>query len=349
MKKLVLSMFAVAALASCVQNETINPGSSIDFGAPFVGNATKAADPSYGESPAQPLTAFKVYGTVQGTDAGVVNIFNGANVTGSIGNNVWDCDVTQYWIEGATYNFAAVVDADVTPGDYNMPKTLSPQKTDKGFYKDMLYAFNGPITAAAENDSVNFAFEHLLAKAQFVVTSNTVDGYYYNVEEIKIQNIHTGAVYTIGTIEDGKDNGTWSGTLSTDVADWYSLGDIKNITAASTLNKTEGDKFMTNATQVLLIPTTETFKVSFVVKLYNDNGAADDVLLREIHYTAADVANCGGCTNANAEHNAPFTVSTDLVKGYAYNFKLDLTTGTEIKFTVKEQPTWASADSNLSL
>lgn len=334
MKKLVLSMFAVAALASCVQNETINPGSSIDFGAPFVGNATKAADPSYGEDPAQPLTAFKVYGTVQGTGASVVNIFNGADVTGSIGNNDWNCNVKQYWIEGATYNFAAVVDAGVTPGDNNMPKTLSPQTNNDGFYKDMLYAFNGPITAAAENDSVNFVFEHLLAKAQFVVTSNTVDGYYYNVEKIKIQNIHTDAVYTIGgTIVSSKDNGTWSGTLSTDVEDWYSLGDIKNITAANTLNKTEGDKFMTNATQVLLIPTTTDFKVSFVVNLYNDNGAADDVLLRTID-----------CTDVNAK-----TVTTDLVKGYAYNFKLDLTTGTEIKFTVTSQPTWTSADSNLSL
>ena len=337
MKKLVLSMFAVAALASCVQNETINPGSSIDFGAPFVGNATKAADPSYGEN-AQPLTAFKVYGTVQGTGAGVVNIFNGADVTGSIGNNVWECNVKQYWIEDAIYNFAAVVDADVTPNANNMPATLKPQTNNDGFYKDMLYAFNGPITAQADAQTglyarVNFAFEHLLAKAQFVVTSNTVDGYYYNVEGIKIQNIHTDAVYTIGTIVSGKDNGTWSGTLSTNVADWYSLGDIKNITAASTLNKTEGDKFMTNATQVLLIPTTTDFKVSFVVKLYNDNGDADDVLLRTID-----------CTGVNAK-----TVTTDLVKGYAYNFKLDLTTGTEILFTVKEQPTWASADSSLSL
>ena len=62
MKKLVLSMFAVAALASCVQNETINPGSAIDFGAPFVGNATKAIDYSYGEN--KLLKEIFVYGTV---------------------------------------------------------------------------------------------------------------------------------------------------------------------------------------------------------------------------------------------------------------------------------------------
>jgi hypothetical protein len=213
-----------------------------------------------------------------------------------------------------------------------MPATLSPQKNGDGFYKDMLYAFNGTITAAAENGPVNFTFEHLLAKAQFVVTSNTVDGYYYNVEDIKIQNIHTGAVYTIGTKVGKKDSGNWSGTLSDNVENWYSLGKIENITAENTLNKTE-DQFMTNDSQVLLIPTTTDFKVSFVAKLYHDNGAADDVLLRTID-----------CRGVNAK-----TVTTDLVKGYAYNFKLDLTTGTEIKFTVTSQPTWESGNSNLSL
>jgi outer membrane protein OmpA-like peptidoglycan-associated protein len=94
-----------------------------------------------------------------------------------------------------------------------MPITLTPAK-DGDYLKDLLYDDAGPITATAPYSAVNFDFEHLLAKAQFVVTSTTEGGYYYNVEDIKIQNIHTGAVYTIGTIVDGKDNGTWAGTLS---------------------------------------------------------------------------------------------------------------------------------------
>lgn len=333
-------MFAVAALASCVQNETIHPGSAIDFGAPFVGNATKAADPSYGADPAQPLTAFKVYGTVQGTGAGVVNIFNGADVTGSIGNNVWNCAVKQYWIEGATYNFAAVVDATVTPDANKMPATLVPvthtvaddaKHYVVGQFKDLLYAQPATISNVApqENDTyapVNFEFGHLLSKAHFTVTSNTQDGYYYNVKDIKIHNFATGE-YTINTEKWNKE------TATTDHA--YELGDILNVTAANTNQ--------TNATQVLLIPTNTDFQVECIVELLNDNGTnddADDVLLRVIHYTAADAVNCGGCPNANAEHHAPFTVSTDLVKGHAYNFTLALTTGTEIKFTVTANPNW---------
>jgi hypothetical protein len=338
MKKLVLSMFAVAALASCVQNETINPGSAIDFGAPFVGNTTKAADPSYGQDAVE-LKEFYVYGTVQGTGAGVVNIFNGAEVTGEIGTQVWTCGVTQYWIQGATYNFAAVVDATVTPDANKMPATLAPvthtvaddaKHYVVGQLKDLLYAQPATILNAAPqaNDTyapVNFEFGHLLSKAHFTVTSNTKDGYYYNVKDIKIHNFATGE-YTIDTQKWNKE------TATTDHA--YELGDILNVTAANTNQ--------TNATQVLLIPTTTDFQVECIVELLNNNGTddvADDVLLREIHYTAADVANCG-CTNANAEHNAPFTVSTDLVKGHAYNFTLALTTGAKIEFTVTANPDW---------
>lgn len=340
MKKILLSVLAVAALASCV--EDLGAGDAISFGAPFVGNTTKAADPSYGQNdsndPNGPvaLEKFNVYGTVQGTGAGVVDIFSGETVTGSVGENVWSCTKTQYWIPGATYNFAAVVDAEAVGLENKLPETLTPAKNGN-FYKDMLYAFNGPITATADEAGkyapVNFAFEHLLAKAQFVVTSNTDGGYYYNVKNIKIQNIHTGAAYTVGTVTDGKDSGTWAGSLSDSVDNWFSLGDILNVTAANT-NKT-------NATQVLLIPTTADFKVEFVVELWNDNGTADDVLLREIHYTAETKAACG-CTSANAEHMKPITVSTDLVKGHAYNFNIKLEVGSPIQFTVTSQPTWAN-------
>ena len=347
MKKILLSVLAVAALASCV--EDLGAGDAIDFGAPFVGNTTKAADPSYGapqkdvngnllpESPVA-LTSFNVYGTVQGTGVGVVDIFSGEPVTRSVGiNSVWTCTKTQYWIPGATYNFAAVVDAQTVGLENKLPKTLTPAKNGV-YYKDMLYAFNGPIiaAAAAPYDKVNFAFEHLLAKAQFVVTSTTEGGYYYNVEGIKIQNIHTGAVYTVGTVTAGKDSGTWAGTLSDNVEDWFSLGNIEKITKANTVENAGVDKFMTNATQVLLIPTTASFKVSFTVRLLNDMGTddtADDVELRKID-----------CTGTNAKE-----VSTGLVKGHAYNFNLALTQGTEILFTVEQHPTWATPSDDVNL
>lgn len=314
MKKVLLSILAVAAMASCVQSEDVNPQQLIDFGSPFVGGTTKAADPSYGEGGVA-LTSFNVYGTVDGGE-GVVNLFDGVEVTGTVGGGVWSYlpQYKKYWIPDAEHNFAAVVDAETVGQDANgMPITLTPAKNGN-YLKDLLYAFSGPYTEA---QVVNFDFDHLLAKAQFVVTSTTESGYYYKVEGIKIHNFSTGT-YTIST-------GAWA--TAAENAKAYELGDIAKVTAADAQG-------VTNTTQVLLIPTETDFKVEFMVKLCNDKGTADtadDVVLRTID-----------CTGANAK-----TVDTDLVKGYAYNFNLALTSGTEIQFTVNSNPTWTEGNITL--
>ena len=110
MKKLFVSMLAVAALVSCSKEQTVvmPEGELIGFNS-FVENSTRATDLTYG---AVALTSFNVYGTVQGTGNGIVNIYDGDVVTGTVGNTVWSCGVKQYWIAGAQYNFAAVVDVN---------------------------------------------------------------------------------------------------------------------------------------------------------------------------------------------------------------------------------------------
>ena len=98
MKKLFISMLAVAALASCSQEDVIvaDKGDLIGFNS-FVENSTRAAeDPSYN---AQNLDHFKVYGTVNG-----ITIFDDVLVEGEVGADVWSyTGNTQYWIKGATY------------------------------------------------------------------------------------------------------------------------------------------------------------------------------------------------------------------------------------------------------
>ena len=62
MKKLLISMLAVATLASCAKEETLSfdKGEAIQFGNAFVDNSTRAAvDPSYNTT-TKPLTSFKV-------------------------------------------------------------------------------------------------------------------------------------------------------------------------------------------------------------------------------------------------------------------------------------------------
>lgn len=304
MKKILISMLAVAALVSCSKEESIrvDQGEAIAFGNAFVDNATRAADNTYG---ATALEAFNVYGTVTGT-AGTVNIFNGDLVEGSVGNAVWSCDNHQYWIEGATYDFAAVVDATVAQDANKMPTTLTTVADADMNFKDMLYADRLDIVGKKTgNGPVNFTFEHLLAKAFFTVTSNTADGYYYTVTDITVGNYESG-VYTIAYTDDanGKDTGTWTPGNAKAVA----FGNIENVTADDTNGKT-------NATQMLLVPTTDTFNVTFTADIYK-NG-----------------------TRLGTETKT-IPVENDLVKGNVYNFKIALSVGEPIQFTVTNDPTW---------
>lgn len=351
MKKLFISMLAVAALASCSQEDVIvaDKGDLIGFNS-FVENSTRATDPTYG---AQPLTQFYVYGTVQGTGNGVVNIYDGDVVTGVVGeketikdengvetkvDKAWSCDVKQYWIAGAQYNFAAVVDVDKNSNKLpdgvtvdtttGMPKTIVYTTANQN---DLLYAEATATGKATGNGKVNFTFEHLLAKAQFTVTSNTVGGYYYTVKDIMVSN-YEGGTYTIAYADadnDGKDDGTWTPGTATNVA----FGKVEKVTKA-TAGKT-------NDTQMLLVPTTNDFKVSFTVEIWNGDGEGDDeVLLGQTVYKDGDT---------DTAHNA-LPVATDLVKGYTYNFNLNLSVGELIQFTVTTNPTWANgSDTTLTL
>ena len=313
MKKLFLMLAAAAAVASCSKDYTIvaDQGEAIAFNS-FVENSTRATDLTYGQVD---LEAFNLYGTVTGTN-GVINIYDGCTVTGTVGADTWSCPVSQYWIKDAVYDFAAVVDATVTKDTNNpyMPTTLTTVADDDMNFADMLYAQKLDYTASAENNpTVAFAFEHLLSKAMFTVTSNTQDGYYYNVKNIKVNNFESGT-YTIAYADvDGKDNGTWAGANKTDI----SFGDVDNVRSTDTNGKT-------CATQKLLVPTTDSFTVSCTIELWNDNGEAEDVKL--------------------GTEDKTFTVEQDLVKGHSYNFALTLSVGQKIEFTVSENPEWTAGN-----
>ncbi|MBO7312859.1 MAG: fimbrillin family protein [Alistipes sp.] len=341
MKKLFISLLAVAALASCAKEDVIvaDPGELIGFNS-FVENSTRATDPTYGTVP---LTSFNVYGTVQGTGNGVVNIYDGDVVTGAVGqketitdengnqiqvDKAWSCDVKQYWIAGAQYNFAAVVDVDkntdklpdgVTVDGNGMPMTIDYTTANQN---DLLYAKASATGKATGNGKVNFTFDHLLSKAQFTVKSNTEGGYYYSVKNITVTN-YAGGTYTVA-------DGTWAPGNASAVA----FGNVEYVTEDDTNGKT-------NATQMLLVPTTTDFKVSFTVEIWNGDGQGnDDVLLGQTVYADGDSDNV---------HNA-LPVTTDLVKGNTYNFNLNLSVGELIQFTVTTNPTWANGgDTTLTL
>ena len=230
MKKLFISMLAIAALASCAKEEVIvaDQGELIGFNS-FVENSTRAAvDPSYNAST---LAYFNVYGAVNG-----VNIFDGDRVTR---NNkaygvAWDMDSdapNQYWIAGANYIFDAVVDATsvTTDLDTGLPTALTYEMAGQ---KDMLHSRVVPTT---NSGLVTFNFRHLLSKVKFTVKNESaVDANYrYTVTDITLTDVYTKGDYAIPAY-------TWSNTTK----DSYAISDM-TIAGGATEEC---------ATEVLLIP-----------------------------------------------------------------------------------------------
>ena len=254
MKKFFIAIVALAAAVSCSNDDIISiDRQAIGFGNPFVENSVRATDYSV---PAN-LTQFAVYGIVKGT-AGTVNIFDGVTVTktpnnaddiGDAGTWWYAAGNAQYWIPGAAYNFAAVVDATVDTSDaadtIGMPTTLTTTADDNGNLNDMLYATASVASAVANQGVVGLTFAHMLSKVHFTVTSNAQGGYSHTVTGIKVSNFSEGT-YTIA-------NNTWTGTAAN--VEFAEIAKVTNSGAKS------------NAS-LLLVPNAATFDVTFTVDLY---------------------------------------------------------------------------------
>ena len=314
MKKLFTILAVAAAVVACQKNETIalDNGEAIAFGNAFVENSTRAAfDPSYN---ATNLTAFNVYGTVNGGE-GLVAIYSGANVEGTVGSTIvdgketqiWHCDVKQYWIKDAVYNFAALVNAtnDIDYVDY-LPTKVKGFTADGN--KDLLYARSEAniVGLASGNTPVNFTFDHLLSKVKFTVVNDSKEAveYSFKVNGITITGNKTGNV-TLATKE-------WD-TLSNSGA--YNVDEI-------VVDKDTADAGEECATELLLIP--GKFAIAFNVDIYN------------------------GTTKLGSQSYpiAPATYNYTLAAGCSYNFQINVAEGEEITFSVTEAPAWADGDGN---
>ena len=205
MKKLVLSIFAVAALASCFQNEEFvgaGNNTTIEFADAYVGGVTKAIDGSYSNT--NMFDKFQVYGTLENNGA-VANIFAGVDVMKGGAGWYYDDAYTTYWISGNTYNFKAIVagneagETAVAVDADGMPTTIT--LSDASAQNDILYAEKLDINYTGNAEPVRFVFEHLLAKAK-VSVRNIIpvdNGGYYVVKDVKLTNAIESATYTIDT------------------------------------------------------------------------------------------------------------------------------------------------------
>ncbi|MBO7311654.1 MAG: fimbrillin family protein [Alistipes sp.] len=316
MKKLFLMLAAAAAVASCSKDYTIvaDQGEAIEFGS-FVENstrATEATDPSY---TAASLAYFDVYGAVRG-----VNIFDGDRVTrGTLAlGEAWSMDYStapkQYWIAGAPYTFAAVVDATSVTTDTNtgLPTVLSYTTSTQ---KDMLYDYVATTGKPNEAGIVGFEFTHLLSKVKFSVKNTTDAGatnYRIVLTEAKLTNVYPSGTYAVNG-----DTGTWTPATASEYV-------LENLTVNS--NSTQY-----NSDEVLLIP-----------------GSAVGV------YVLADVQATANGTDWTTVSTMEKTFTNVLGKtgetpnvlaaNQAYHFAVSLGIGEEIKFTATALPDWADGD-----
>ena len=216
MKKLFVAVLAVAALASCAQEDVIlNNKKAISFGDAYVQNSTKAIyeGTTY-------VDAFQVWGTVTPNgDTQSVVLYDGANVTrptGLTGYNpatAWSCDVERFWTPNCEYAFYAVVDATVqgnpapknanVTADNGVPTAI---KYTADGQNDLLYAATTKNTnnGSADAGLVAFKMQHLLSKITFKVTNPAKNGdYSYNVTSISVSGAYASGTYDI------KNGGIW--------------------------------------------------------------------------------------------------------------------------------------------
>ncbi len=192
MKKLFVSVLAIAGLVACNTEETVRVQgpAPIAFDGSFVETrANEAVDPSI---TTDNITGFDVWGFM---DEAAGQIFDREEVTGTKGNFTYAN--TQYWVPGHDYYFAAVapaksanvtVTAPVNADDAYYGLGTIAFKLDKGA-EDLLYSAVGPIAApeagATEVAPVKFEFNHMLSKVKFTFTN----GFDNDLATIDVTNV----------------------------------------------------------------------------------------------------------------------------------------------------------------
>lgn len=189
-KSLFLLGVAVAALASCTNEEVVNVTDQqtgiISFAGSGLNNITKA------DTDGTTLKSFQVYGGYETNGS----VFNGTTVNGSVGST-WTYTPLQYWVDGEDYKFAAYAPTNAASASWNYTNGLTLTVTGAGSY-DLVYDDESVNDVKASSQvAVSLTFGHLLSKIAFKFTlDNTLAGL-----DVTLQNLSIGSTII--------DDGTW--------------------------------------------------------------------------------------------------------------------------------------------
>lgn len=218
MKKILFAAAALVAMASCATEDIVSRPApeAIGFDSAFVDNSTRSNfDPSYSND--NLFADFAVFGHVK-----KAVLFNKKQVTGSGINGEWTYDGTQYWVNGAKYNFAAIAPMTTTNGCYweNAVTTVNDDcsaiTTEFDFRSnavtDLLYAEAENITGKASgNTKIGFSFRHILSKVKFSFKNE----YSTEVFSIKVKDIRINNAYVDGHVKVTNNATEWTASNAT--------------------------------------------------------------------------------------------------------------------------------------
>ena len=262
MKKLLVSVLAIAGLVACTQETTLvqKGNAPMEFGDAFVENATRAIDPSITTAT---ITGFDVWGFM---DSPAGKVFEGEDVTRSEGNFTYVN--TQYWAPGHVYYFAALAPMNsanwsLNTAEANLKGAGEISFTNVNGTEDLLYAATSVSTmdlpvGEAPVDKVKFQFNHMLSKVKFSFTN----GFQNDNAFITVSNIRM-EVPAEGTIDVAQD---WWSTNQWVLGEGKTILDFGNMEAEKVpYSETTECQF-----ERLTIPTdaTQSYNVTFDVKLF---------------------------------------------------------------------------------
>ena len=325
MKKIFIAILAVAGLAACSQDMTLETpkGAAIAFDNAFVNNSTRVAtDITVGN-----LLDFGVYGSVVNNQGQQGLIFKNQKVEKS--GNAYSYSPAQYWIADAQYDFVAIApytDAKwaYTTADNKDAKngTLSFNNAEAQGEQDLLFAYTKPAqteaTLTQSPGKVGFTFSHILSKVLFIFNNKFTDGNIsLKVYDVKINN--TAASGTVAVA-----NGVVGAWESSDTY-IRAFGPA----TADTVAKIENGKNLTTE-YFYLIPVQRNYEIEFKVDIYQAGVKLDTY-----------------------EHS--ITTPINLEKGKSYSLNADLTPQTvnpnsqlyPIEFQVNKITDWTPATQNI--
>ena len=301
MKKLLVSVLAIAGLVACTQETTLvqKGNAPMEFGGAFVENATRAnaaVDPS---TTTESITGFDVWGFM---DQPSGKVFEGEDVTGEKGNFTYVN--TQYWLPGHDYYFAALAPMNSANWKLNTEAANTFGAGIVDFHnvdgtEDLLYAAEMVSTKNLQVGEtpgvVELQFSHLLSKVKFSFTNGFDNANaYIDVKEVTME---VPAFASINLAQqDWWSTNQW--VLVKDQFTTLAFGDACAKTAMGVKQETANER--------LTIPAgaDQTYKVTFKVQLYfGDVPAFDEVqtLTSEVKGVALEM---GKAYNFTAEINS---------------------------------------------